>query len=284
MNITCPQCGFSRDVARDKVPCGNIVAKCPKCQCRFRFSEKDGAGAILPPKSWNSEEPSEAEIRQTASNAYAAEARRFEAEQSVPNPWEEPRQQGWFNAFYQTAWAVMFQPQLFFRYLSPTYGVGRPLGFFLIICVFQTLAERFWGHIIYSWLSGQAGNDPQLGRLLELLAPETGIFIAVLFRTALLVMQLYIFSLLMCLAYRIMVQDRATFRLIFQILAYSSAPWLLCVIPALGTLVGTIWGIACVAIGCKAALDLSWPQTLAGFLPVILLLGPVLLQAVRLLG
>jgi predicted Zn finger-like uncharacterized protein len=37
MRITCPECGFSRDVPDDKVPAATAVATCPKCRHRFRF-------------------------------------------------------------------------------------------------------------------------------------------------------------------------------------------------------------------------------------------------------
>lgn len=289
MKITCPQCGFCREVPRSKLPAGPVVAKCPKCECRFRFSAEDGAGAILPPKSWSPGEeiPSEEDIRKTASNAYAAEARRFEQEKGADpnNPWDSaPAPDGWLGAFYQSLLRVMFQPQIFFRFLNPAQRVTRPLCFFLIICIVQTLVERFWAQVIYSVLSGQAGEDPQMERLLELLVPEMALPVSLLFRTAILTLQLYIFSLLICFAYRLVARERVTFSLIFQILAYGAGPWLLCIIPVVGSLAGTLWGICCVAIGCKSALELTWPQTLVGFLPVFILLGPLLMQILRLVG
>ena len=61
-------------------------------------------------------------------------------------------------------------------------------------------------------------------------------------------------------------------------MVYSSAPALLCVIPALGSLAGMVWGLACMAVGCRAALRLNWPQTLLGFVPVCMVMGPMILQ------
>jgi len=37
MEIICPQCGFSRTVADDKVPAKSVFATCPKCRFKFRF-------------------------------------------------------------------------------------------------------------------------------------------------------------------------------------------------------------------------------------------------------
>ena len=35
---------------------------------------------------------------------------------------------------------------------------------------------------------------------------------------------------------------------------------------------------ACVLVGCRAALGLTWAQTLMGFVPVVLLLAPLVVQ------
>lgn len=56
MRITCPECGFSRDVPDDKVPAATAVATCPKCRHRFRFRHFDdgfepGPSAGEPPRS-----------------------------------------------------------------------------------------------------------------------------------------------------------------------------------------------------------------------------------------
>jgi hypothetical protein len=46
MRITCPDCGFSREVPDDKVPATTAVATCPKCRSRFRFRHfEDGFDA-----------------------------------------------------------------------------------------------------------------------------------------------------------------------------------------------------------------------------------------------
>ncbi len=37
MEIICPQCGFGREVAEDKVPAKSVFATCPKCRFKFRF-------------------------------------------------------------------------------------------------------------------------------------------------------------------------------------------------------------------------------------------------------
>lgn len=344
MNIVCPQCGFSRRLPEDRLPGEVVIATCPQCACRFRFSVRDGVLGVLPPRgedaphaagapvrrhaatplkgtdlppgavipgrdedappttatrdgqvnahTQQAQPEEEEDIRETARRAYEREAARFsgpEAEADTAaaperqwdvNPWDAaPANGGWLQAFYQTVLRVMFAAPRFFAGLRPHTRQLRPLGFYLVICVIQTVVERFWGSMIISALTPSAATDPQLERLLELLAPKSDLALSLLLRCGLLVLQLYVFAALMFLAYRLVARERTSFSLVFQVMAYSSAPALLCVVPALGSLAGMIWGLACLAVGCRAALRLNWPQTLFGFVPLILAFGPLLLQA-----
>lgn len=346
MNIVCPQCGFSRRLPEDRLPGEVVIATCPQCACRFRFSVREGVLTVLPPRGQTSvpqatdpaqgaapmaacgEDPppgavipgrdapspaprasarddrsegadasageeEEEDIRETARRAYAREAERFSRTDAEPepsdmaagavadeNPWDAaPGNGGWIQAFYQTVLRVMFAAPRFFAALRPHTPQLRPLAFYLVICVIQTIVERFWGTMIISALTPSAATDPQLEKLLEMLAPRSDLALSLLLRCGLLVLQLYVFTALMFLAYRIVARERTSFSLIFQIMAYSSAPALLCVVPALGSLAGMIWGLACLAVGCRAALRLNWAQTLFGFVPLALVFGPLLLQA-----
>ena len=331
MNIICPQCGFSRELPADRLPARAVMATCPKCACRFRFSAEAGVletldaptaraaapgeddplppGAIVPGRSPEhtaaetadttedgggrrtesapgQAEPEEEDIRRTASKAYAREAARLEPETErdaghtvEANPWETaPGRNGWLAAFYQTVMRVMFAASRFFGALNPEAPQLRALSFYLVVCVFQTVVERFWGGMLLTIMAPSAATDPQLEKMLALLAPQTNLAMTLLLRTALLVLQLYVFSGLVHLAYRFVAPDRTSFPLVFQVMAYSSAPALLCVIPGLGSLAGMIWGLACMAVGCRAALRLNWPQTLLGFVPVCLVMAPMFLQ------
>lgn len=278
MKIICPQCGFNRDLPADRLPKTSAIATCPKCGCRFRFSRDSGAGGVLPQDNRRETADTEEDIRLTASRAYAREAGRFK-EAEIPardakilNPWDEaPGRDGWLSAFYQTVIRVMFSAPTFFKTLSPTALQNRALLFYLIICVFQTVMEKIWGELFYALLSPTAAGDPQLEKMLAMLSPDTNFALSLLLRCGLLVCQLYLFSFLVFLAYRLVAPQKGSFSLLFQIMAYSSAPSILCLVPALGSITGMIWGLGCLAVGCKAALGLDWPRTLAGFLPLIVL-------------
>lgn len=388
MNITCPRCGFSREVPADRLPARAVIATCPHCRCRFRFAPGQGAlevlpetvdrdhvaaageagpwtgsqtgsqavsgptrpyapdeeddplppGAIVPGRDLPQRRSSglhgpevsraapdsgdqadagdsargangvqgadgapasggeEEDIRVAASKAYAREAARpdldtaqhasdqgwEEAERrSDVNPWEAaPEPDGWLSAFYQTSIRVMFAAPRFFAALRPAAPQLRVLCFFLVISVVQVVVERAWAGMLLTLMAPSAATDPELEKLLTMLAPQISLPMTLLLKTGFSVLQLYLFSGLVHLAFRFMVPARADFSLVFQIMAYSAAPALLCVIPLLGSLAGFVWGFACMLVGCRTALNLTWTQTLLGFAPVFLLLGPLLLQII----
>lgn len=287
MKITCPQCRFSRDIPPDKLPEGRVIAKCPRCSCRFHFSPEEGAGSILPAKGEESEE----DIRVIASNAYNREAHRIENEREAErklrdllrNPWAEaPQPDGWFSAFVQTVIRVMFSAPIFFQSLRPTAQIWRPLAFFIIVCSAKTLIEYGWVSALYSYVSA----DPQLQEMFRFVSPiaSAPVLLLLLFRLGWLLFQLFLFAFLMYLVYRLVAPGRAVFMIVYQVLVYSSAPWMLCIVPFVGTLAGSLWSIGCLAVGCKSALGLTWPQTLIGFLPLLALALPFFSQLTGSLG
>lgn len=290
VKIICPECGFSRDVDEKKLPGNSVVATCPKCSCRFHLSIDGKTRPISGTRAPN-DGAEEEDIRVVASKAYQKEADRFrqgqpEMESQPParlNPWERaPGENGWFSAFFQTVAKVMFSAPAFFKTLTGQYSKPRVLSFYLLIIVFQTVVERLWGQFFLSVLAPGASGDPQLEKLLAMLSSDGNVLMGLILRCGLLILQLYIFTFLLTLAYKILAPKKASFGLLFQIMVYSSAPSILCVVPILGSLAGLAWGIGCLVAGCRAALALDWGRTLAGFLPVVFLIAPFLVQALNL--
>lgn len=319
MIITCPHCGFSKKVPSDRLPDGAVVATCPKCSCRFRIengrqvdgrTDRHGNGACGPEgrgvaagteKAANDamgetsdsskardcghgENPdADDDPRLMAARAYEREAMRF-ARQEIANPWDAaPGDRGWLGCFMQCVLRVMFAAPHFFAGLSPRSGQGRALFFYLIVCVFQILVEHMWSGVIYSTLAPGAESDPRLAEMLALLQSEQNFVLTLLRRSGMFVLNIYVCSLLIFFVYRLLVQERASFSLVFQVLAYSSAPALLCILPAVGTIAGMIWGVACAIIGMGASMRLTLPQSILGFLPILFIFAPLAAQGLNLL-
>ena len=228
-----------------------------------------------------------ADDSRTASEAYAREAARFEnqdedSRQLSGNPWDvAPEPDGWIPAFYHTCMRVMFGAHNFYENVRADTSQVRPLIFYLIISVIQVIIERVWSGIFLSLMSPSAATDPELEKMLILLSPQLSLPMTILLKTGVSVVQLYVLTALMHFTYGFITGKRPEFSLVFQVSAYAAAPSLLCVVPLLGSIVGFIWMVACVLVGCRTVLNLTWPQAFMGFAPVVLLLAPLLLQVMK---
>ncbi len=225
-----------------------------------------------------------------AGAASARESARFEndrennddAQHGPANPWDAaPEPDGWIPAFYHTCMRVMFGAHNFFAHMRAESSQVRPLVFYLIISVIQVVIERVWSGFFLSLMAPSAASDPELEKMLILLSPQLSLPMTILIKTGVSVVQLYVLTALMHFTYGFITGKRPEFSLVFQVAAYAAAPSLLCVVPLLGSIVGFIWMVACVLVGCRTVLDLTWPQTLMGFAPVVLLLAPLLLQVMK---
>ena len=396
MNITCPRCGFSRELPADRLPSRAVIATCPHCACRFRFAPDTGAVNVLPDAAEQGTEEDNPRDVATGVTPGAAEEPRsgFQGDNAgdttgdqddplppgaiVPgrenrrqgtadagdepqtasrnrkpepenenalkdavrnlwgrlggkdaagdspkgdsrgvsgrddrqnddpraadraadsalyrdghadiddhdaNPWETaPEPDGWVSAFYHTCMRVMFGAHNFFAHIRTETSQVRPLLFYLIISVVQVVIERVWSGVFLSLMAPSAASDPELEKMLILLSPQLSLPMTVLLKTGVSVAQLYVLAALMHFTYGFISGRKTEFSLVFQVAAYAAAPALLCVVPLLGSIVGFIWMIACVLVGCRTALNLTWPQTLMGFAPVALLLAPLLLQIMK---
>ena len=328
MKITCPACGFARDVNEGKLQPTAAIATCPRCKERFRFRESADAGrneapamassapesaesptqddgvpppgAVIPPrkrelrdedlfshprdKDYSSSAPpdeeDEQESRRQAAEAYnrTAELPPYPDVQELSNPWEDPRD-GYLAALYQTSVRVLFAAPRFFAGLTPQNQLTRALVFYLIVGLVQIFVEQFWLAVFTEVLAPRAESDPHLANLLTLLSPKMSLPLFILARCAFISLQLFVVAVLYHVMFRLLAPNKANFSLVFQVIAYASAPALLGIVPVLGSLVGIIWSIACTVVGCRYALRVSWTQTLLALGPLYLVILLLFLQA-----
>ena len=327
MKITCPACGFTREVDEGKLPSAAALATCPRCKERFRFREPAVAGrsetparsasapesadlltpednvpppgAVIPPRKGGlqdedlfshprdtgpppaSSTPPGAEEAQDPRRQAAEAYRRAAAlppPDEAPNPWENPHD-GYPAAFYQTAVRVLFAAPRFFAGLAPQKHLVRALVFYLIVGLIQVAAEQFWLAVFAKILAPRAESDPQFAQLLALLSREMSLPLFVLARTAFITFELFVMAVLYHVTLRLVAPGRTDFSLVFQVLAYASAPGLLGIIPILGSLAGFIWSIACSIVGCRYALRITWTQTLMALAPLYLVFALLFVQA-----
>lgn len=312
---TCPRCasrfrlfpheGTTQLLDPDAVPAAPPRQETPGYDADAGHTTKEQAPETRPITQETTDE--EEDPRMAASRAYTREAERGRRlreasqrkdadtkeraddteggdEQSpLRNPWEEaPRGVGYVEGFYQTVLRIMFGAPRFFAGLRDDAPPLRALLFFLIVGVIGVTAINVWGSILRDMLASTA--DPQLQAMADKMPPERSILFFGLAQLFALVMQLYIVSGLMFLSFRLSTCRSATYARVFQIVAYSSAPMLLCIVPVLGNLAGLIWCLASIVIGCRAAFRLSWAQTIVGCLPTALLLAMLFQQTLAVLS
>ena len=295
MNITCPECQFSKEVAEEDLPKRTVIANCPKCGCRFRLAPGKGVvgviepeqdpddplpeGAIVVAREKDQEKVTEGQESRddTVKSPLSPEKpvrpaplRSLSFGQGNANPWDKaPGRIGWFASFSQTCMRVMFAAPRFFASLAPECRLFPPLTFYVFLSLFEYAVNTGWVQIFRTIIADT--EDPQLAALLSLLAPQGNLILMLLLQAALATLKLYLISGLFYLAFRFIANGRATYSLIFQVVAYSIAPAVLAIVPIAGSLCGALWSLACLAVGLRQTLSLSWLQTVCGFLPVILL-------------
>ncbi|MBQ7738894.1 MAG: zinc-ribbon domain-containing protein [Desulfovibrionaceae bacterium] len=208
---------------------------------------------------------------ETAQDSVTAETRvklKTVGTRRTSNPWDRaPGRIGYIGSFYQTCLRVMLVPPRFFASLSAKQSYHPALIFYIIICVIEFLLNFAWMSVLRHMVAG--ANDQDLVALLALLAPQGNVFLRLLLQTALAAVKLYLVAGLFYGILQVIAPKNNNFTLIYQVVAYSAAPSLLCIVPIAGTLAGMFWGIACLAIGLRAALKITWPQTVIAFLPLI---------------
>ncbi len=303
MKIICPLCLFTRQVPEEKIPATSVMATCPQCQHRFKIERPMGDMAQTsqvqtPPQAQTSQaqdisaqpipkyvpnpeafDTLKEKEKQKAAAAYEKQEEQSAQEQedaffadfAIENPWEHAEQIGYFSAFYQTVMRVLFAAPRFFAGLIPTETYYRAIIFYCIVCILQITFERFWGGVLGQTLAPMAEGDAQLQMVISMLDPKSSYVLALLLGTALNLAELFFSAAFFYVLFRFVAPQRADFNVLLQVVAYSSAPVLLCVVPALGSVVGFVWAIACTAVGCRYAMRTSWGQTLLCVFPLYML-------------
>ncbi len=311
MKITCPDCGFSRDLPSDRVPAKPVIATCPHCACRFRLVPEDASshvlrhgtdnaqhqdgddplppGAIVPGapsgQTMPEDRPSAAEdAPHPEDERTSREERRRQrhanqtaeaTEDSVPdegNPWDmAPYPSGYASAFYQTSLRVMFGAGRFFARLDPEAPQLRALLYYLVVVLALVVSQFVWTSMSRDILEQAIAQNNSIFGQVLRFSLTHPLLFA-LVSVASLVLQIYVISALLLLGYRLTGVRHASFVIMFQIMAYSAAPVLLSIIPLLGSQVGVVWSIACIVNGCRVAFRLDWPRTLLGLMPLLLFL------------
>lgn len=185
-------------------------------------------------------------------------------------PWEHPERYGFFRSFFRTIVRVMFSGKEFFSTIHSQVSSLRPASFYAIIGLVQALIGYLSSPGMMNFIKN-ANIDPQQQVLMENLFSNQSLTMLIITTPFIMILQLLIYASFVYLAIRITNPEKADFPLTLRIIAYASAPMILCIVPYLGGLIGLIWFIYNIFIGVKYALRLTWQRTFLALAPIFIL-------------
>lgn len=191
-----------------------------------------------------------------------AEADEDGAESAVP--WENPAAHGWVRAFMGTLHGVMFQGPDFFSRISPGGSLGPGYLFFLIMGYVTILGCLLWSQALAALLPGAfQGLTSRVALPVLLLLAPIALGLMLLFVVGCIRVTLLLFA-----------PEKSLFPLVYKVVSYSMAPFVLSIVPFVGPAVGAAWFIVALIAGCRNALKLSWKLSVfAPLPPAVMLLG-----------
>lgn len=199
-------------------------------------------------------------------------------------PWEHPELFGFLGSLLHTVLRVMFRAPEFFRNIRSNTPLNKAIVFFLLMSVMDVLIYRMWAINALQSLS-ETVTDPAMLSSIQEMVPSSGgdILTLLLFTPFIALFRLFFFAGLYHVMIRLVQPDKADFPTVTRVIAYSSASFVLSIVPVVGSLLGSLWFVASTFIGCKFALNLSWSKVTLALLPLFLLAGAVVLQVSRIL-
>jgi hypothetical protein len=247
LEITCPNCHFTKILSKEKIPDGVKWATCPRCEHRFNVSFPE------PPVISRTGAENGGSGYKTGRNG---------------SPWEKRSEIGLWQGIVQTSKAVLFSPDKFFGKLSPRNGMKEPLAFGLLLGSIGTMFGFFWQFLIMSGSllsSGIAG----LGQIAASL-----IFLAIIVISPLFVLISILFTSAILHGLLLLVRaGNSGFQGTFRVVSYAQAAQIFGVIPLIGGLIGSIWLLIVQMVGLREIHQTSYLRLfMALLIPLALIL------------
>jgi predicted Zn finger-like uncharacterized protein len=177
-------------------------------------------------------------------------------------PWENPAQNGWLRGFTATLHGAMFKGPEFFSGFNASGSLAPGYLFFLIMGYVTIISSLAWTQAATLLLPELApGFIGRVGLPILLLLAPIALGLMLLFVTGCIRISLRIFA-----------PDQADFVVIYRVVSYAVAPFILSIVPFVGPPLGAVWFLVCLITGCRNSLGLSWPMAVLVPLPPALML------------
>ena len=227
VEITCPQCNYTKSVPLEKIPSGIRWVRCPSCGNRFEYLKK--------------EEDVKAEKRHAT-------------------PWERRLQLGLWKGIKQTIRSTIFSPKKIFSYMPVRAGLREPLAFGLLIGSISSMFSFFWEFMIATsgFLKPLEGISISFGLPI--------IFLSLIFLSPLLVtIDIFISSFIIHLLLLLVKGGKNRFEATFRVVAYSQATKVWSILPFVGSPIGWIWRAIVQIIGLREIHETSYLRVILAF-------------------
>jgi predicted Zn finger-like uncharacterized protein len=272
MQLTCPHCGFSREIPDEKIPPKATVATCPKCHQKFTFRQAENDPIDILFDDVKREEDTVSPIAAPPVEEVRETPHRHASQRTdeLDLPWESLETYGLVQGFYQTIMRVMKSPVRLFSSMPLGRGIGRPLLFYLILAEIEILFQFMWG------MAGITGGMQTEGTLLEGMGVSSVMILV--FYPFFLTLGVFLGTAVVHVSLKVVRGATAGFEATFRALTYGSAPMILSIFPLIGPIVGAVWALATTLIAYKHVHRTTYPKVvLAILLPAVLILTAALL-------
>ena len=245
VGITCPKCGYSKQLADDRIPPGVRWATCPRCKERFDFT-----------LGWSG-------------------AKR---QGRIPPPWERRGETGLRDGILQTAKHATFSPRAFFRHTAVEGGLRDPLAFGILFGSIGLMLELFW-----QLLTGDGTlSSVQMDCVADYGTGLVFLGSAILCPLAATVM-ICVTSLLAHLLLSVVGGGKNGFEATFRAVCYSQAAQSWAIIPYVGGFVATFWVVGVLLVALREIHGVSYARVVIAFLiPAVVVVAALMAAGVSL--
>lgn len=246
VDITCPNCTFTKILPKEKIPEGARWATCPSCQHRFEFG-LTGPGFEFA----NGGEGSGTEDREGRGVA----------------PWERRSELGIWQGLYQTSRTVLFSPEKIFGSMDVEGGIREPLSFGLLVGSLGAMFGLFW-HFLLNSDGLSATGQGLIGQYGEPLAYLGLIALSPLFVAVIILVT----SGILHASLLIVGGGKNGFGATLRVISYSQAAQVFGMVPFVGGVIGGLWALVVQLVGLREIHETSYVRVIFAFLvPLILI-------------
>jgi hypothetical protein len=251
VQVSCPNCGYSREIPEEKIPLGARWATCSQCKHRFEF--------VLPETDFNFDRDGEGApiVGQMGRG---------------PTAWENRSEVGFWQGAYQTFKAVLFSPGRCFSTMAFEGGLKEPLAFGLLLGSIGIMFDLFWNYAMmmggfataeYEWMSQSTIGLIFLG--IMIISP---LFVAITIVIVSGILHLFLLT----------VRGGGNgFGATFRVISYSQSAQIFGLIPIIGGVIGGLWLLVVQVVGLREIHETSYARVIIAYLiPIALILALVM--------